>query len=635
MVQFNTKDNEILVKIVYYGPSLSGKTTNLQKLHELMEPNQTTDLFSVNTMEDRTLFFDLLPVDLGYVYGNSIKLQIYTVPGQVHYDSTRRIVLSGADGVVFIADSDAEKLQDNVQSINNLFHNLQANRLNIKEVPLVMQFNKRDMSNISPINVMNQKLNFRNVPCFEGVAIEGRGVIETFMEAVKLTVRYIFQKYQLAKNIKNVEGVIEKLESSILSNAKKRQDEQDNQTQTIDEAKGIPPVPAGQTVLKYTHEYSKEDEKGSHQQLLQKAISSNMETAELYAKLKKSQEAIVKKNDELQTLYRQLRKSNSDNLKIRRFLESLVNFAGEAIMTFNETWVIQNWNHAAEELFGYSRDEAINKKVNMFFPEDAINDLNRVLAYVMNGKVVRGFETKLRARTGASVPVSITFSPIKNQDNDIVAFTAIVRDLSFLAKITARMAAIQRFESVGGLLPEIIDRVNGDASLDAETRAALDTVRKIAKPLDDLTEPSDLNTLIQEVFQVLGHRLKSQKVSLSTQFFPSLPSLLLDRQQVVQALLNTILNSLDAMSGRPGPKLTVGTHFANNEVLLQVIDNGAGMGQDELTRTFEPASDEHKGLKSLRLNTAKDLFKANGGAVRVDSMSGKGTKITIKFAAKS
>ena len=136
MVQFNTRANEILLKLVYYGPGLSGKTTNLQSLHAMCSDQQRGEMFSVNTQEDRTLFFDLLPINLGYIYGNAIHLQIYTVPGQVQYDASRRVVLGGADGVVFVADSSEAKMQDNVDSLSNLYHNLNANRLNIKQIPV-------------------------------------------------------------------------------------------------------------------------------------------------------------------------------------------------------------------------------------------------------------------------------------------------------------------------------------------------------------------------------------------------------------------------------------------------------------------------------------------------------------------
>lgn len=622
MVQFNTKDNEILVKIVYYGTGLSGKTTNLQKLHEMTDPTQKTDLFSVNTMQDRTLFFDLLPLDLGYVYGNSIKLQIYTVPGQVHYDSTRRIVLSGADGVSFVADSDQSKLQENIQSINNLYHNLQANRLNIKEIPLVMQYNKRDLPNITPVEVLNQKLNFRNVPYFEAVAVNGEGVLETFLATVKQTVRYIFNKYQLSKNIKNVDSVIEKLEASIMANAQKNQQER--------EKAGVRRGRQGKTVLKYTHDYKEPTSQESQDQLLKKAITSNMETAQLYTSLKKSKAALQKKQEELQSLNRQLEKSNSDNLKMRRFLESLVNFAGEAIITFNDLWVIQNWNQAAEELFGYKRDQILNKNVNVLFPKDAMSDLNRVLSYVMNGKVVRGFETTLKNRDGSVIPVNITFSPIKNQNETIIAFTAIVRDLSFMARLSRQLYSVQRFETFGSLYPGIVDRIRQRFTLDDEMENLLEETKALVTSQKG-ADSADLNELVSLCHSLLTDRLEKAGVTWQAQLFPGLPKLATERNKLMRAILNLYLNAVDSMTGRARGKITSGTHYSGEEVLLQIIDNGAGMSSDEMDRVFEPLVDEEKNICGIRLNAAKDLIRAGGGSVRVDSAPGKGTKVTLRF----
>ena len=630
MVQFNTKDNEILVKIVFYGPGLSGKTTNLQKLHEMMSPNQRTDLFSVNTMEDRTLFFDLLPMDLGYVYGNSIKLQIYTVPGQVHYDSTRRIVLSGADGVVFIADSDPSKIQENVQSINNLHHNLQANRLNIKEVPLVLQYNKRDLPNALPVETLNQKLNFRNVPYFEGVAVDGVGVLETFSETVKQTVRYIFEKYQLSKGIKNIDSVIEKLESSLLTNAKQvvGVKKETNQVPDIDNSSSTERT--GRTVLKYTHNIDQDDEEGK-EQLLKKALTSNMDTARLFGDLKKSKEALAKKNDELNALYKKLEKSNADNLKIRRFLESLVNFAGEAIVTFNELWLIQNWNQAAEELFGYPREAVLNQNINILFPDESMADLNRVLTFVVSGKVVRGFETKLKTEKKEVIPVNITFSPIKNQNNTIVAFTAIVRDLSFMTKMNGMLYALQRYEASANLLPDMLKQVRNQVAIPEDANGLMDELGRLSGPLNNTTEPTNINQVIENVRNLLDNRLTTRRISWMAQLFPNMPDLLLDRQQMTQALLNLLLNAIDSLDEQPNGKLTVGSHFANGEVLVQIIDNGSGMAPEELDRILDPVFDDRKSLPGIRLNATREILKMNGATMRVDSAPGKGTKATLRF----
>src|SRR5512147_1849327 len=148
MVQFNFSERTIKAKVVYYGPPQSGKTTNLEQIHKITDPDGANRLISLNTAQDRTLFFDLLPFSLGAVSGYDFKVQLYTVPGQVQYNATRRVVLSGADGVVFVADSRRSTLKDNLASIENMKVNLLANRLVAEKVPLVMQYNKRDLDEV-------------------------------------------------------------------------------------------------------------------------------------------------------------------------------------------------------------------------------------------------------------------------------------------------------------------------------------------------------------------------------------------------------------------------------------------------------------------------------------------------------
>ncbi len=630
MVQFNTKDNEILVKLVFYGPGLSGKTTNLQKLHEMTDPSQKTDLFSVNTMEDRTLFFDLLPVDLGYVYGNSIKLQIYTVPGQVHYDSTRRIVLSGADGVIFVADSEKNKLHENVQSINNLYHNLQANRLNIKEVPLVMQYNKRDLSTALPLDVLNQKLNFRHVPFFEAVAINGDGVLETFIEAIKQTVRYIFNKYQLSKNVKNVDGVIEKLEESIMATSQRAKEAAAPSADidgAVDETFSPKVARGGRTVLKYTHSVQ-DDDRSSQDQLLQKALTSNMETARLYTDLKNSQSALLKKNEELAILYKQLEKSNSDNLKIRRFLESLVNFAGEAIVTFNDLWVVQNWNQAAEEMFQYKRDEIISQNINVLFPQDQMADLNKVLAFVVSGKVVKGFESQLLTKENRQIPVNITFSPIKNQNDTIIAFTAIIRDLSFMNTIQNKLVRLQKYEPMGAILPELLERVTANEDDQPSFAQAIHALTYLNQ--EDEAGEVDLNEVVESIHAVIQNFCQPREFEWIAQLKPEINRVHVSRSAITHALLNLFLNALESIADQEKPKITVGTHQTGADILLQIIDNGSGTNQKDLQRTFSTLDDEEDKI-GLRISASRKTIQDQGGAIRIDTAPGKGTKVTIKF----
>jgi len=626
MVQFNTKDNEILVKIVYYGPGLCGKTTNLQKLHEFMDPSQKTDLFSVNTMEDRTLFFDLLPVDLGYIYGNSIKLQIYTVPGQVHYDSTRRIVLSGADGVIFIADSSKAKLHENVQSINNLYHNLQANRINIKEIPLVMQFNKRDLPDALPIDVLNKKLNFRNIPYFSSVAITGEGVIETFAEAVKQTVKTIFEKYQLSKSVKNLNEVLAKINDSILSKARAKR-EADKAASKEDVL-----VPrsrlGGKTVLKYTHSVD-DDDRGSQDQLLQKALTSNMETARLYTDLKNSQQALIRKNAELSTLYKQLEKSNNDNNKIRRFLESLVNFAGDAIVSFNDLWVIQNWNQAAEQLFGYKRTEALNQNINTLFPDEGMAELNRIITIVTNGKVVKGFETILLNKAKKRIPVSITFSPIKNKNDTIIAFTTIIRDLSAMNQMQKHLLGIQKYESLSFFAPLLTTKIS---EIDSDQNSALHTVLQAYGPdAEKIEKDFSINEFVENIGNLLQGEMDRRNINWTTQLNPHLPAINIKKAPFVQGFLNLLINAIESVADADRPKITIGTHFMDGQILFQIINNGSGIPPEAMNQIFSSDIDEATLTRNLRLRTSRQLFNKLNTLMRVDSSLKKGTKITLKI----
>ena len=195
MVQINFARREVKCKLVYYGPGLSGKTTNIEKVHELMPTQSRGQLTSIATEGDRTLFFDFLPLDLGDVAGMSTKFQIYTVPGQVYYNGTRKLVLQGADGVVFVADSNPEKKAENLESLQNLADNLAQNGVDINTVPLVLQYNKRDLPNVMSIEEMNAALNPFKAPITEAVAYKGEGVLPTLKQIAKLVLESLNREY--------------------------------------------------------------------------------------------------------------------------------------------------------------------------------------------------------------------------------------------------------------------------------------------------------------------------------------------------------------------------------------------------------------------------------------------------------
>lgn len=188
MALINVAAREIHGKIVYYGPGLSGKTTNLQYIHSRIPNNTKGELLSIETETERTLFFDFLPLDLGKVHGFTIRFHLYTVPGQVLYERTRVAVLNGADGVVFVADASRDRLPDNLQSLRELAQNLTAQGKRFVDYPLVMQYNKMDLPSSLPTPVLDRYINTVKVPRFEAVALNGRGVFETLRAISKLVI---------------------------------------------------------------------------------------------------------------------------------------------------------------------------------------------------------------------------------------------------------------------------------------------------------------------------------------------------------------------------------------------------------------------------------------------------------------
>jgi len=195
MVLFNYSTKELTAKVVYYGPGLCGKTTNLQYIHANLPGSVKGKMLSLATKTDRTLFFDFLPLDLGTIRGMKTRIQLYTVPGQVFYNETRKLVLKGADGIVFVADSQEQMLQANVESFRNLEENLKAHGMTLAEMPHVLQFNKRDLPRIAGLEEMNAAINKYNAPFYESVATTGIGVQDTLKAITKLVLLHLTKKY--------------------------------------------------------------------------------------------------------------------------------------------------------------------------------------------------------------------------------------------------------------------------------------------------------------------------------------------------------------------------------------------------------------------------------------------------------
>ncbi len=198
MALFNYATKEIIIKLVYYGPGMSGKTTNLQYLHSVLNPKTRGKLLSLATEADRTLFFDFLPVELGKIRDFYIRFQLYTVPGQVWYNATRKLVLRGADAIVFVADSQSKMMEQNIESLKNMHENLVAYNINPNDIPLILQYNKRDLPNILSIDELNKNLNKnKKYEYIESVAVDGTGVEDTFQRISKLVLQGITKKHKI------------------------------------------------------------------------------------------------------------------------------------------------------------------------------------------------------------------------------------------------------------------------------------------------------------------------------------------------------------------------------------------------------------------------------------------------------
>lgn len=243
MAIFNYAHKEITAKIVYYGAALCGKTTNLRYIYNNVDNNKRNDLISLETEGDRTLFFDLLPLEIGKVKGFTLRLQLYTVPGQVYYNATRKLVLNGTDGVVFVADSQNSRLEANAESLENLIENLSEQDIKLSDIPWMLQINKRDLPNISPVGKLLQALDFSkyDVPYTKAVAPEGIGVFETLKMISKMVVRDL-EKKLVMPNQKPEKEAGSSLLSRIQSAQKQSEMEKTEKPEPVQEEVNLPDV---------------------------------------------------------------------------------------------------------------------------------------------------------------------------------------------------------------------------------------------------------------------------------------------------------------------------------------------------------------------------------------------------------
>jgi signal recognition particle receptor subunit beta len=208
MALINYPLKEMTIKIVYYGPGLSGKTTSLKYIYENLPEKKKGKIVTLSTEGDRTFFFDFLPITTGKIGNFNTRIQLYTVPGQVFYENTRRMVLQGTDGAIFVADSQEVTMDANKESLNSLYKNLKVNNIDIDSIPIIMAYNKRDLSNVLSISELNKELNPNNYPYFETSALTGQGIMETLEETIKLTLKSVRKRYKFQATEERDETVV-------------------------------------------------------------------------------------------------------------------------------------------------------------------------------------------------------------------------------------------------------------------------------------------------------------------------------------------------------------------------------------------------------------------------------------------
>lgn len=295
MVQFDNRQWQAKIKIVYYGPAVGGKTTCLREIHRVTDPDRRTKLYCLNTTSDRTLFFDLMSVQLGRIRGYELVVQLYTVPGQVQYQATRKAVLAGADGVVFVADSQVDRAQDNLESLQDLVANLRSHGMDPETIPLVYQYNKRDLDPLISIEDLETLLNPKKRPAFQTVATTGIGVLEGFAEICYATVMSVADRLGVAQNRKAIARLSEQVHQSLKPLLAGREVEDASQDIVINR----PTTPA---------KPGAEEAPLSHEALVDEAVQANVAMTDMSATLDLLNRRLQRQLRRLFSLHELLRK---------------------------------------------------------------------------------------------------------------------------------------------------------------------------------------------------------------------------------------------------------------------------------------------------------------------------------------
>jgi PAS domain S-box-containing protein len=550
--------------------------------------------------------------------------------------------------VVFVADSSEAKMQENVDSLSNLYHNLNANRLNIKQIPFVIQYNKRDLPDAMAVGVMNRRLNFRSVPFFESVAPKGIGVLDTFLSITKDTVGTTFRKYHLDKKIKDFDEMLNLIETNIRTSMR----------EMVASEEQTAPQPES-TVLRHSNVSVVDLAPGKvadAQDLLEDALKSNMETARLYSELKQIKDSLEKKNEEVTQLYTQLERANQDNLKTRRYLEGLIQSVGEAIISFSHDGRILTWNAAAEQIFGYARSEIVGHSIQQLAPPGRAGELEQVIAQVSKGQIIRDVPTTRLRKDQTEFPATVTYAPIRGGDERVLAFSALTRDVGGQKELEKRVESLEAGVSLAHIMPPMFNELANRLSpillqkglLQEETTdsrliarfaklfQAVDSAQNLLKPLLMAVMPSSprfekaqLNKLVQEAVKRVEGEAVASGVAMDVNYDPNLPECGLDVEQVREGLVNLFRSGIYVSSHSPIKRVRVGTRATGHALQVVSQDTGAAITEPEKGKVYELANVSD--AATLGMCVAASVVRAQGGKISVRSQEGVGNAYLLEF----
>ncbi len=575
MGYINLADKTINAKLVYYGVGLGGKTTSLQAIHEVLCPRNEVKLVSINTDQDATLLFDFLPLNLGSVEGFKIRIQGFTVPGQPKYRVMRKYVLSGADAVVFVIDSQASRLEENLKSLEDLKANLVANSLSPDTIPLVLQYNKRDLPDLVPIEELDEKFKWRDIPAFPTIATEGEGVFEAFVEATRLLVEAKILQYGLGKGTVDPEEVAQGAARKLFQIKETRKAPAQADSPTFDRVTLSVPEEAAASVLgggpgSRGEAFSPITPKD----LLEKSGSCSLAEAE--------EESAPEEDPEELPVLEDLIEEGEE--------------AGEESPASGKP--APEGEGESEQLLG----QVVQTNVELA-------ELYAELAEYKN---------LLERKNNELVEISQTIS--HDLKKPLTALKTVISLLKqgYLGELSEQQAdAVQNAYEASQYMEELIEDI-------------LDSTRLDHDGMTLKVEEVDMTLLVGEILRRLKYHLTETNVAVRVE---PLPAVRCDPWAMTKVFTNLIGNAVNYRDPTRGPFIHVSAREDEEGFTFLVEDNGIGIpeeDQDKVFRKFERGSNTG-GINGtgLGLYIVRELVRKHGGDVTFTSKKGEGTTFQV------